>query len=197
MKPGKLITLYGVNNLGKTTQAKLLVDRLNRAGHQAEYLKYPIYDLEPFGPLLNDYLRNGNPENFSAREVQLNFVLNRTQYEPTLNKKLAGGISVVAEDYCGTGIAWGIGAGVDKNFLEEINSHLRREDLAFLFDGERFTGAIENNHHHETNEELTARVREAHLELGQEFGWRKINANLSIIEIEEQIWRIVKETFGL
>jgi len=197
MTPGKLITFYGVNNLGKTTQAKLLVDRLNQAGHQAEYLKYAIYGLEPFGPLLNDYLRNGNPEKFSAREFQLIQVLNRTQYEAALDEKLAHGISIVAEDYCGTGIAWGIGAGIDKNFLEEINSHLRREDLAFLFDGERFTQAIESHHQHETNEELTAKVREAHLELGREYGWQKINANLSIDEIQHQIWQIVKETFEI
>ncbi len=29
---GKLIVLYGTNNLGKTTQAKKLVERLNQEG---------------------------------------------------------------------------------------------------------------------------------------------------------------------
>ena len=52
MSKGIFIVLYGVNNLGKTTQAQLLVERLNKAGVQATYLKYPIYDIEPSGVLL-------------------------------------------------------------------------------------------------------------------------------------------------
>ena len=43
--PGKFIVIYGVNNLGKTTQANMLVQKLKASGLKAEYLKYPIYDL--------------------------------------------------------------------------------------------------------------------------------------------------------
>ena len=197
MTPGKMITFYGINNLGKSTQARLLVESLNAAGHKTEYLKYPVYNLEPFGPLLNDYLRNGNPENLAPRESQLIFVLNRTQFEKTLLEKIRAGITIVAEDYCGTGIAWGLGTGSDKKFLQTINQHLYKEDLAFLFDGNRFKEAIEKNHRHENNEESMIKVREAHLELGAEYGWTKINANLTIPEIQAQIWQQVKTTFNI
>jgi hypothetical protein len=40
-------------------------------------------------------------------ELQLWFVLNRYQYEPELKKLLNDGYIVIAEDYVGTGIAWG------------------------------------------------------------------------------------------
>ena len=50
MQKGKLIVLYGINNLWKTTQVHLLIDRLRAKGLQAEYLKYPIYDLAPSWP---------------------------------------------------------------------------------------------------------------------------------------------------
>ena len=197
MTPGKMITFYGINNLGKSTQAKLLVDSLNDAGHPAEYLKYPIYDLEPFGPMINNYLRHDNPDNLNSRESQLIFILNRTQYEKTLLEKINRGITIVAEDYCGTGIAWGIGYGGSKNFLKAVNQHLHREDLAFLFDGERFKEAIEKNHRHENDHDKIILVRQAHLELGEEYGWIKINANLTIPEIQEQIWQRVKTIFSL
>ncbi|MHB8904210.1 MAG: nucleoside/nucleotide kinase family protein, partial [Patescibacteria group bacterium] len=145
-KSGKLIVLYGINNLGKSTQAKLLVERLKANGYKAEYLKYPIYDLNPSGVILNDYLRNGNSYELSAKEAQIIYALNRTQYQAELIDKLRAGINIIAEDYRGTGIAWGLGAGVDENFLKKINSHLVPEDLVFLFDGDRFRQAIENNH---------------------------------------------------
>ena len=42
---GKLIAIYGINNLGKSTQAHLLVQELQDQGYKAQYLKYPIYDI--------------------------------------------------------------------------------------------------------------------------------------------------------
>ena len=188
---GKFIVFYGINNLGKTTQVKKLVERLNNEGNISEYLKYAIYDLEPSGPILNDYLRQGNPFNLSAREFQIFQSLNRTQHEPELIKKLENGIMVVAEDYVGTGIAWGMGAGVEKEFLQKINSHLLKEDLVILFDGGRFTSGIESDHKHETNDELTERVRRIHLDLAKEYGWKIINANQGIDEVHNQVWKIV------
>jgi len=194
--PGKLIVLYGINNLGKSTQAKLLVEKLKSHGYQAEYLKYPVYDIKPSGEILNDYLRNGNNFQLSPREAQIIYALNRDQYQEELIKKLKSGINIVAEDYKGTGIAWGLGAGVDEKFLKNIHSHLIDEDLVFLFDGERFRQAIEEGHQHENNDDLVNKVRWAHLKLREEYGWYKINANLPIEEIHQQIWEQVNQLLG-
>lgn len=185
------IVLYGINNLGKSTQAKKLVERLNQEGYTTEYLKYPMYDLAPSGPILNAYLRKGNPYALSPREAQLLYVLNRTQYEPILKERLAQGIHIVAEDYIGTGIAWGIGADVEADFMKQINTHLLTEDLAFFFDGERFSDSIEKNHRHETDSPLLKRVREAHQKLAQQQGWIPINANDSIESIHTLLWAFV------
>ena len=190
---GRLIVLYGINNLGKTIQAKLLVEKLRQTGVDAEYLKYPLYDLAPSGTLINDYLRQGNFHKLTPREVQILYAFNRTQYELILKEKLASGINIVAEDYTGTGLAWGIGTGVDEQFLKFINSHLLKEDLAILFDGHRFTSGIEVNHRHEQNEELTEKVRLTHLRLAQERGWQLINANQTIEQVQADIWKKVKK----
>ncbi|MCK9439139.1 MAG: hypothetical protein WC164_01745 [Patescibacteria group bacterium] len=193
IKKGKLIVFYGTNNLGKSTQAKILIDKLKEQNIVTEYLKYPIYDLAPSGPTLNDYLRNGNPYNLSAREAQIIYCLNRTQYQKVLEEKLSEGINIIAEDYTETGIAWGVGAGVEQNFLEEINSHLLKEDIALLFDGERFKEAVEKNHKHEQNDEFSKKVRQIHLDLGKKYGWEMIDANLSIEEISNIIFeKIIK-----
>lgn len=185
---GKLIVFYGINNLGKSTQARLLVEKLKEDGYQAEYIKYPLYNLEPSGRMLNDYLRNDNPLNLNAKEVQAIYALNRTQYQDELQKKLSAGINIVAEDYTGTGIAWGLGAGVSEKYLKDINSHLIKEDLAILFDGERFKQSIEEGHKHENNNDLINKVRWAHLKLKEENGWLKVDANLKIEEIKNIIW---------
>ena len=43
---GKFIVFYGINSLGKSTQAEILIDRLEKNGRKAEYLKYPVYELQ-------------------------------------------------------------------------------------------------------------------------------------------------------
>jgi len=195
-RQGKFIVLYGINNLGKTTQAEMLVQKFKNHNLKAEYIKYPIYDLAPSGVILNNYLRGENMHNLSPREAQIFYAKNRTQFEKILTDKLNEGINVVAEDYTGTGLAWGIGAGVNEMFLKYLNSHLLKEDLAFLFDGERFKEATEAGHKHETDDELMNKVRNAHLELGEEYGWIKINANLSIDEIHDYLWNEVLKSIN-
>src|SRR3989344_7041055 len=106
-KIGKFIVIYGINNLGKSTQAKILVEKLGQEGFSAEYLKYTIYDLKPSGPIINDYLREGNRDNLSPREIQILYTMNRYQFESRLKDKLSQGVNIVAEDYTGTGLAWG------------------------------------------------------------------------------------------
>ena len=192
IKKGRLIVFYGTNNLGKSTQAKLLVERFNDLNIPFEYLKYPLYDLAPSGHILNDYLRNNNPYNLDPREAQIVYALNRTQYQNNLKEKLNQGINIMAEDYIGTSLAWGMGTGVNLEFLEKINSHLIKEDLAILFDGERFKNSIEKNHKHETNEELFLKVKQIHLDLADKYSWQKINANLSIEEINDKLFKTIK-----
>jgi thymidylate kinase len=193
MKKGKFIVIYGINNLGKTTQAKLLVKNLKKNGYKTEYVKYPVYKLEPAGPLINGYLRGGNPHKFTAREVQLLHFIDRVKFEPILEAKLKSGINVVAEDYFGTGVCWGIGGGVNKDLLFHLYKFVKKEDLVFLFDGERFTSSIEKNHRNETNNKLVSIVRKAHLMVGKKYKWQAINANLPKDEIEKIVWDKVKK----
>lgn len=193
MGRGKFIVLYGINNLGKSTQAKLLVETMQKEGYKCEYLKYPIYNIEPSGIMLNDYLRKGNPLNLSPREVQIIYAINRTQQEKNLVEKLDQGINIVSEDYTGSGLGWGQAWGVEEDFLKTINSHLIKEDLAFLFDGERFTEATEAGHINETNNEMLKKSREAHLHFAKLYNWHKINANRSKEEVHAEIWAEVKK----
>ena len=189
---GTFIALYGVNNIGKTTQARLLVERLQKEwGGTVEYLKYPLYDLVPTGPIINGYLRGGNPYALNETAFQILQFANRYQYNDTLDAKLTSGTHVVAEDYWGTGVAWGMGGGVSKELLIRLAEGIAREDVAVLLDGERFTDAEEQNHKHENDEALVTRVREAHLELARDFMWATVGANDTIERVHEAVYTSV------
>ena len=190
---GYFITLYGINNLGKTVQAKKLVHWFRENNYNAKYLKYPIYNLKPSGPIINEQLRGEKGQTISEKELQLWFVVNRLQYQPFLIGKLYSGATVVAEDYKGTGIAWGLAKGKDPVFFEKINSILLDEDLAILFRGKRFKTGIEKRHIHENNPHLTDIVcKEIYDKLGPDKGWHPLNANQPMDIVFNDLVTIVK-----
>ena len=194
---GKMIVLYGINNIGKSTQAKLLVENLNKEGLEAVYLKFPLYDLLPSGKLLNDYLRYGNPNNLSVREMQIINVLNRTQAQDKIRTELEMDKIIISEDYTGGGLAWSIGGGLNKEFVLELNSHLIKEDLSIVFNGQRFDSGIESGHKHETDNSLTESVRLAYLELAMDFKWEIIDANQPVETIQQKIRDLIKNKLGI
>ena len=186
-----LVTIYGVNNIGKSTQAKMLVENLKKEGRKIAFLKYPIYDAEPTGPMIDYYLRDPQAPKISAEELQMWYALNRFQMEPELQKKLDSGITVVAEDYTGTGIAWGITHGADKKWIEQVNKYLIKEDLAILLDGEQFQTEREDQHINEASDERIAKCRQIHLDLAKEYGWKIVKASGEKKEIAKEILEIV------
>lgn len=182
---GKFIAIYGINNIGKTTHSKKLVTRLRKMGKRVRYLKYPIYDLPPTGPFINDVLRKKSHQTISEEELQLWFVLNRYQFEPRLLAMLKKGITVIAEDYVGTGIAWGTAKGANMAELESMNKFLVQPDVAILMDGTPSKKAREKKHLHEQNDRLMKRCQTVYRKLSKKYHWvtvqvaddKKITAN--------------------
>lgn len=191
---GALITLYGINNIGKTTQSQLLVKRLQDEGIDAVFVKFPIYDIEPTGSFLNAVLResHGQIQRIPEEELQMWFTLNRYQFEPTLKSWLDAGKIVIAEDYIGTGIGWGTTKGGDRVWLENLNKHLMKEDLAILLEGARAMRAKEEGHIHESNDELVERAREVFAQLAESYGWSRIQMDSAKEVSAERIYTVVK-----
>lgn len=213
-KRGKFIVMYGSNNIGKSTQIKLLVDRIYQNKNDILMLKYPIYHLEPTGPRINKILRTEVKEKksqISENELQKIFAQNRIDFQPILINILNSGINVIAEDYKGTGIAWGLTRSVKLKDLERYNKNLIDPDISILLDGKRFKSGIEKVHRNESNdtdklEEMRKihlflpnntweRNKQIHLDLAKRYNWEIIKANKSIEEVREGIWDVCKSLF--
>lgn len=188
MRKGAFITLYGINNIGKSTHAKRLVERLKRDGYDAVYLKYPIYDLNPTGPKINSILRSDGEQQVSEKELQILFTENRRDFEPQLRETLAAGKIVVAEDYTQTGIAWGTAKGLEESFAEDLNLGLLEEDFSILLVGERSLNAVEPLHRHESNEYLIRRVDEILRRRAKDGRWKVVHLQAHMDDTADLIW---------
>ena len=195
---GKFITLYGINNMGKTTHAKRLVERIRGLGMEAEYVKYPVYDVHPSGDFINSVLRHPEQkQNISEDELQMWYVINRYQFEPQLVKWLEEGVIVIAEDYSGTGIAWGTAKGLEQEWVEMINAKVLKEDLAILIEGNRVLSAREDVHIHEQDDDLMERCKQVHSDLADKYGWKRVELKETPDETANDIWHVVQEFLGV
>jgi len=200
MERGNMIAIYGINGIGKTTQVELLVEYLKSKGKNASRLKYPVYDLEPEGPFIYKYLRDvefRKNNELPTHKLQKKYAENRIRYEPTLRERLENGEWIVAEDYIGTGIAWGLTWGGDLEFLEEINKNLMKSDLEVLMHGDRFGTAIEKDHRNEMEPERIKICKNFHLLLSEKYSWQKINANQSIEKVKNEIIKVISNHLSI
>jgi thymidylate kinase len=236
LRQGKFIAIYGINNIGKSTQTSLLVQQLLKNNIRVEFIKYPIYNLNPTGKKLNEILRGKRKtgiqsmidffpgtkvrrpgirrkstggltfrtqsiaprevrQRVTEEELQMWYSLNRYQFDPQVRRKLASGISIVAEDYTGTGLAWGSAKGADLAWLMAVNKYLQKPDLEILLDGERFLAGKEKVHLHESSDRLIKKARMAFQKLAKKNSWQVVSANESIDVVTKRICEKVMPLF--
>jgi len=192
---GKFIAIYGTNGIGKTTQVEKLVEFLCAQGKDAHRLKYPVYDLKPEGPFIHSYLRDPKfrkKNNLTTHELQKKYADNRRRYEKELKKRLAKGEWIIAEDYVGTGIVWGLTWGGDLEYLEKVNQKLLKPDVEILMHGERFLTALEKDHRNEMEPERIEICKNFHILLAESYDWDIVDANQSVKKVHDDIVKILK-----
>jgi thymidylate kinase len=191
MDQGKFIAIYGINNTGKSSQVVRLGHWLKDNGKRVEVVKYPVYQMEPTGPIIYSAFRHGLE--ISDYNLQKLCAQNRRDFEVVIRDgMLRNGTWVLAEAYTGTGIAWGVANGIPIRVMEEMNADLLEEDFAILLDGKPFSTGIERGHRFEDNSEAMTRGREVHRMLAERYGWEVVDSNRSEDEVAKDIRSVVK-----
>jgi len=146
-KKGLFITFEGIEKCGKTTQSKLLYDRLVELGDDVTYVKDP--GITQLGESLRQVLLHGR--NVSIESEVLSFAACRAQLVneyilPSLNE----GKIVICDRFSDSTFAYqGFGRGVNLTFLKKLDFFATKgvkPDITFLFDfsfteaQERFVG---------------------------------------------------------
>jgi dTMP kinase len=130
-KKGFFICIEGLDGCGKTTQAKLLTRRLRKTYNA-------VYTAEPsegkIGRFIGQYCLNAEKRLPSIVEALL-FAADRFEHVtkevlPAINE----GRLVISDRYVYSSLAYQGAAGLDLAWIEKINEHAIRPDLAIFID---------------------------------------------------------------
>lgn len=84
----------GCDRAGKTTQAKLLVERLQNQKIKAKFMNFPNRQT-PSGKIIDAYLRN--KEHLSDEGIHLLFSVNRWEAKNEMESELLAGTTIVVD----------------------------------------------------------------------------------------------------
>jgi len=189
-KKGFFICVEGLDGCGKTTQAKLLVKRLKNSYNA-------VYTAEPsrgkIGTFIKKNCLHGKRRLSSVVEALL-FAADRFEHmENEILPALREGKLVVSDRYVYSSLAYQGAAGLDLGWIEKINEHSIRPDLAVFIDVEPEIVIKRLKHKKSVMENLETqrKVREVYLKFVEKGGLVKIDGNRSKREVAEEILTVV------
>jgi len=130
-RKGAFICIEGLDGCGKTTQAKLLTKKL-RKSHNAVYTAEPSRG--KIGTLIRERCLYGEKRLSSVIEALL-FAADRIEHvENEVLPALNQGKLVISDRYLYSSLAYQGAAGLSLEWIEKINEHALKPDLAIFID---------------------------------------------------------------
>lgn len=126
---GLLIVFEGKDKTGKTTQAKLLVQKLNEMNIKSEYIAFPNRETE-IGKLIDRYLKKDLY--YSPETIRLLFSANRREMQNYIIKALLNNVHIVLDRYYVSGLVYSKVLGIDAKI--DIDIGLVKPDITILLD---------------------------------------------------------------
>jgi dTMP kinase len=169
--PGHIIAFEGLDQSGKQTQAEMLRDRLKEDGRKSRLVSFPDY-----GTSIGEEIARAlaGEREYGPDVMQLLYVANRYERKPDLERWLEGGLILVCDRYTASSVAYGEAAGLDPEWLTDMQMLLPPAALTIMLDIAPETAvkrkAVDRDRY-ERDLALQSRVRESYRRQAAEFGW--------------------------
>jgi dTMP kinase len=128
---GVFICIEGLDGSGKSTQAKLLVKKLCREGYKA------VFTAEPSQGKIGKFIRKRlfEQERMPTTVEALMFAADRIEHvQNTVLPALKEGKIVISDRYVYSSLAYQGSAGLNLDWIENINANAQKPDLSIYID---------------------------------------------------------------
>jgi dTMP kinase len=188
---GFFICVEGLDGCGKTTQAKILVRKLQRMGYNTVYTAEPSHG--KIGRFIKRYCLHRGKRVSSIVEALL-FAADRYEHvENEIIPALKDGKIVVSDRYMYSSLAYQGAVGLSLDWIRKINEHAVTPNLAIFIDVEPDTviKRLKPKKSVMENLETQRKVREVYLKFVENGELVRVNGNKSKNEVAGEIFSIV------
>jgi dTMP kinase len=188
-RKGVFICIEGLDGCGKTTQAKLLAKKLG--SHNA------VYTAEPSSGRIGTFIRKRclyGDKRLSTIVEALLFAADRVEHiENEVLPAIREGKLVISDRYVYSSLAYQGAAGLSLEWIEKVNAHALKPDLAVFIDvnPETVMSRLKPKKSVMENIETQQRVRHIYLKFVEEGRLTKINGDKSKKEVEQELYEVV------
>jgi len=167
---GVFVLFEGVDRSGKTTQARLLANRMEKEGISTARIAFPDRN-SAIGTVLNAHLRGTVP--LPPRAAHLLFSANRWETVGEIVDLLISGTSIVMDRYAFSGLAYSVAKGLPSDWCQSTEVGLPAPDLVILLDADAATQTARGEWGAEINDNdmVQKLAREAFLTLSDPDNW--------------------------
>jgi dTMP kinase len=200
---GAFVVLEGGDASGKSTQARLLADRLRSAGREV------VETFEPgateAGAAIRTLLLDGDGPVDPTAEALLLAADRAQEVADVIRPALARGADVVSDRFVPSSLAYqGVGRGLGVEKVEKLNRWATgglEPDLVVVLDIDEAVAASRRagpgDRLERAGDEFHAAVREAYRRLAVERAWIVLDGNAEVEVVGARVWEVVRDRFGL
>ena len=132
-RSNKLVVFCGLDGSGKTTQLRMLAERLEHVGIEPLRTKQPTDDYRQLAEV-RAFLSAGGDLHAARSLARLAAEDRRRHLAEVIEPALAAGRWVLCDRYLYSSIAYFRQRGIDRDTIVQLNGAVRRPDHAFLLD---------------------------------------------------------------
>jgi len=201
LKHGILIAIEGIDGAGKTTQARILSERLKNSGYSAVLLHEPTHS--QWGEKIRYLAKNGRNKTSPELESELFYYDRIEDVKENINPKLKEKNVVIMDRYYFSNIAYQGARGLSADIIEKKNEEIApKPDLVIILDisptesSKRICSTRKDGPNHFENKEYLKEVRRLFL---SRFKDRKNvivldgDGNHSQSEVSDSLWSLIEQ----
>ncbi len=194
---GYIIEIEGIDAVGKNTQSLLLSKWLRERGVKTMPMSFPDYDTA-IGKEIRSFL--SGRRTYPAELRHLLFAANRWEKSEEIRSHLEEGETIIVNRYTESNLAYGMASGLDVDWLANLENGLPKANLVMVLDAPPLSLSSRrpssDKDAYERNMSLQRKAQKAYRELARKRGWKLIDADRPIKDVQGAVIKTVREALA-